>query len=212
MADELPPVSPPEPPATAPSTAPVRSRRSRIVRGLAKRLAILAVAAVALVLAALLILDSSLGHRLVSDRIAAITPGSGLRIEIGRIDGSIYGEAKLRDIRVSDPEGVFLTVPEAELDWRPLSWLKTGLDVRLLALHRGVLRRAPRLRPSEDPNAPILPDFDIRVDKLVIDNLTVSEALAGQKRRVDVLAKADIRGGNAIVDVDGLFGGKDRIM
>ncbi len=213
MADEQPPMPLPEgvQPEAAQPAAPVRSRRSRIVRGLAKRLAILAAAAVALVLAALIVLDSSLGHRLVADRIAAITPGSGLRIEIGRIDGSIYGEAKLRDIRVSDPEGVFLTVPEAKLDWRPLSWLKTGLDVRLLALHRGILRRAPRLRPSEDPNAPILPDFDIRVDKLVIDNLTVSEALAGQKRRVDVLAKADIRGGNAIVDVNGVFGGKDRI-
>lgn len=182
------------------------------MRGLARRLAILVLAGIALVVLALVVLDSSLGHRLVADRIAAITPGSGLRIEIGRIDGSIYGEAKLRDVRVSDPEGVFLTVPEAELDWRPLSWLKTGLDVRLLALHRGVLRRAPRLRPSEDEDAPILPDFDIRLDRLVIDNLTVSEAMAGQKRRVDVLASADIRGGHAIVNVNGVFGGKDKIV
>lgn len=197
-------------PATEPAR-PVRSRRARFVRGFARRLAILTVAGLALLLAALVVLDSSLGHRLVADRIAAITPGSGLRIEIGRIDGSIYGAAKLRDIRVSDPEGVFLTVPEAELDWRPLAWLKTGLDVRLLALHRGVLRRAPRLRPSEDRNAPILPDFDIRIDKLVIDNLTVSQAMAGQKRRVDVLAKADIRGGHAIVDVAGKIAG-DRVL
>lgn len=199
-----------EQPAQVPAP-PQRSRRSRFVRGFARRLAILVVAGIALVLAALVILDSSLGHRLVADRIAAITPGSGLRIEIGRIDGSIYGAARLRDIRVSDPEGVFLTVPEAELDWRPLAWLKSGLDVRLLALHRGVLRRAPRLRPSEDPNAPILPDFDIRIDKLVIDNLTVSPAMAGQKRRVDVLAKADIRGGHAIVDVAGKIAG-DRVL
>lgn len=191
---------------------PERSRRSRIVRGIARRGAILLAATIALILAALVVLDSSLGHRLVADRIAALAPGSGLRIEIGRIDGSIYGAAKLRDIRVSDPEGVFLTVPEAELDWRPLSWLKTGLDVRLLALHRGTLRRAPRLRPSEDTNQPILPDFDIRVDKLVVDNLTVSEALAGRKRRVDVVAKADVRGGHAIVNVNGVFGGKDRVV
>ncbi|MCX7285129.1 MAG: translocation/assembly module TamB domain-containing protein [Novosphingobium sp.] len=215
MADDVPSVEQADlPVATADAGAaarPVRSRGSRIARGLAKRFVILGIAGIALVLMALFVLDSSLGHRLVADRIAAVTPGSGLRIEIGRIDGSIYGAAKLRDIRVSDPEGVFLTVPEAELDWRPLSWLKTGLDVRLLALHRGVLRRGPRLRPSEDTNAPILPDFDIRVDKLVIDNLTVSPALAGQKRRVDVVARADIRGGNALVDVNGVFGGKDRV-
>ena len=207
MADDVPL---PEQPAAEPAR-PVRSRRSRFVRGAARRVAILFVAGIALVLAALVVLDSSLGHRLLADRIAAITPGSGLRIEIGRIDGSIYGAAKLRDIRVSDPEGVFLTVPEAELDWRPLAWLRTGLDVRLLALHRGVLRRAPRLRPSEDPDAPILPNFDIRVDRLVIDNLTVSPAMAGQKRRVDVVAKADIRGGHAIVDVNGRVAG-DRVV
>ncbi|MFM6831871.1 MAG: translocation/assembly module TamB, partial [Novosphingobium sp.] len=200
-----------EPETAPPPVALVRSRRSRFVRGAARRLAILFVAGAALILAALLVLDSSLGHRLVVDRIAAVTPGSGLRIEIGRIDGSIYGTSTLRDIRVSDPEGVFLTVPEAELNWRPLAWLKTGLDIRLLALHRGTLRRAPRLRPSEDKNAPILPDFDIRIDKLVIDNLTVSEAIAGEKRRVDVLANADIRGGHAIVNVNGKFGGKDLI-
>ncbi|MDP3550687.1 MAG: translocation/assembly module TamB domain-containing protein [Novosphingobium sp.] len=211
MADDLPPMAESDTPEAALPAAPARSRSAAFLRGFTRRVAILLVAGVALLLAALMVLDSSLGHRLVADRIAAITPGSGLRIEIGRIDGSIYGEAKLRDIRVSDPEGVFLTIPEAELDWRPLSWLQRGLDVRLLALHRGMLRRAPRLRPSEDPDAPILPDFDIRVDKLVIDNLTVSEAMAGQKRRVDVLAKADIRGGNAIVDVDAVFGGKDKI-
>ena len=202
---------PPPGPEAGPPVRPVRSRRSRIARGLARRVAILFVAGIAVILAALMVLDSSLGHRLVADRIAAITPGSGLRIEIGRIDGSVFGTSQLRDVRVSDPEGVFLTIPEAELDWRPLSWLKTGLDVRLLALHRGTLRRAPRLRQSEDTGEPILPDFDIRVDKLVIDNLTVSAAMAGQKRRVDLLAKADIRDGRAIVDVNGKFGGKDLI-
>lgn len=211
MDETVPPVEPalPDDPVAA---VPTRSRRARFFRGFARRTAILIAAAVALLLAALLVLDSSLGHRLVADRIAALAPGSGLRIEIGRIDGSIYGKSTLRDIRVSDPDGVFLTVPEAELNWRPLSWLKTGLDIRLLALHRGILRRAPKLRPSEDKNAPILPDFDIRVDKLVIDNLTVSEAMAGQKRRVDVIARADIRGGHAIVDVNGRFGDKDRIV
>lgn len=206
---------PPEEPVLAEdaaTSAPTRSRKARFVRGFARRMAILLVAGLALLLAALLVLDSSLGHRLVAERIAAFAPGSGLRIEIGRIDGSIYGASSLRDIRVSDPEGVFLTIPEAELDWRPLSWLKSGLDIRLLALHRGILRRAPRLRPNVDKNAPILPNFDIRVDKLVVDNLTVSEAMAGQKRRVDLLASADIRGGHAIVDVNGRFGEKDRIV
>ena len=76
MADDVPL---PEQTAAEPAR-PVRSRRSRFVRGAARRVAILFVAGIALVLAALVVLDSSLGHRLLADRIAAITPGSGLRI------------------------------------------------------------------------------------------------------------------------------------
>lgn len=166
---------------------------------------------VAVVLAALLVLDSSLGHRFVVDRIAALTPGSGLRVQIGRIEGSLIGASTLRDVKVSDPDGVFLVIPTAELDWRPLSWLKRGLDVRELAVHRASLRRKPHLRPG-DPNAPVLPNFDIRVDRLVIDNLTVEQGVYGARRRVDLAAKADIRGGRAILDINGRLGGKDRLL
>lgn len=193
-------VSPHIPPAP-------RAARWRWARWLALSIGGLA----AVVLAALLVLDSSLGHRFVVDRIAALTPGSGLRVEIGRIEGSLLGASTLRDVKVSDPDGVFLIIPQAELDWRPLSWLKRGLDIRELAVHRASLRRKPHMRPG-DPNTPILPDFDIRVDRLAIDNLTVEKGVFGARRRVDLDAKADIRGGRAILDVNGRLGGKDRLV
>mgnify|MGYP000163749740 CR=1 FL=1 len=59
-----------------------------------------------------------------------------------------------------DPQGVFVRIPECELDWRPVNWIASGLDVRRLILRRGTLLRVPRLNPG-DPNAPILPGFDI---------------------------------------------------
>lgn len=194
--------------ATPPPPPPVRrAPRARWLRWLGVSLGGL----VTVILAALLVLDSSLGHRFVVDRIAAITPGSGLRVQIGRIEGSLIGASTLRDIKVSDPDGVFLVIPTAELDWRPLSWLKRGLDVRELTVHRASLRRKPHLRPG-DPNAPVLPNFDIRVDRLVIDNLTVEQGVYGARRRVDLAAKADIRGGRAILDINGRLGGKDRLL
>ena len=69
-----------------------------------------------------------------------------------------------------------MTVPEAELQWRPFSWLKSGLDIRKLVLHRGELSRFPKLRPG-DPNAPLLPNFDIRIDKFVLDRFTIAVAV-----------------------------------
>lgn len=155
------------------------------------------------------VLTSPIGKRFIADQIAQVAPASGLRFEVGRIDGDIFGEAVLHDVSVFDPKGVFLTIPVVELDWRPLAWLSSGLDVRQLVLRRGTLLRLPELLPG-DPDAPILPDFDIRVDRLEIDNLTLAPRLMGGKaRRVNLLAKADIRDGRVMVTADGDLGARD---
>jgi translocation and assembly module TamB len=171
--------------------------------------------AIAIVMAPLLLaaafLSSPIGKRFVADQIAQVSPASGLRFEVGRIEGDIYGSAILHDVVVKDPKGTFLTLPEVALDWRPLAWLWSGLDIRELSARRGRLQRIPELLPG-DPDAPILPDFDIRVDKLAIENLTLLEGVAGEvAQRVDFDAKVDIRSGRALVDAQGRFGPEDRI-
>ncbi|MDE2563567.1 MAG: translocation/assembly module TamB domain-containing protein [Sphingomonadales bacterium] len=186
--------------------------RWRWLRRLARAVAMV-VCGIALATAAMLFLiDTPLGHRFVVDRIAKLSPASGLRIRIGRVEGSLYGASTLRDIVISDPKGQFLTIPQAELDWRPLAWFQHGLDVRSLAAHRGHLLRAPALNPGTNPNAKILPDFDIRVDRLVFDDFVVDKALTGEARHVDLTARADIRSGRAIVFVTSRLGGKDRFL
>ncbi|BDW81814.1 translocation/assembly module TamB [Erythrobacter sp. Dej080120_24] len=171
--------------------------------------------AIAIVMAPLLLaaafLSSPIGKRFVADQIAQVSPASGLRFEVGRIEGDIYGSAILHDVVVKDPKGTFLTIPEVALDWRPLAWLWSGLDIRELSARRGRLQRIPELLPG-DPDAPILPDFDIRVDKLAIENLTLLEGVAGEvAQRVDFDAKVDIGSGRALVDAQGRFGPEDRI-
>ncbi|MDP3676113.1 MAG: translocation/assembly module TamB domain-containing protein [Novosphingobium sp.] len=192
----------------APPPGPARRdwRRYVITRGAA----LLAAGVIAL-FAAILLLDSQIGHRFVIDRIAELSPRSGLKIEVGRIEGSIFDEAKLRNIVLRDPEGVFMTVPEAELQWRPFSWLRSGLDIRKLVLHRGELSRFPKLRPG-DPDAPLLPQFDIRVDRFELDKLMLGEKVIGQRRRIDLVSKADIRKGRVLLTVNSQLGGSDRLI
>lgn len=187
------------------------NRSPKEARALWRRLLGWLFAAAFLLGLAVVTLDSPIGHRFVADRIAAYAPESGLRIGIGRITGSLFGEARLRDVTLSDPQGVFARIPEAELDWRPLRWFVSGLDLRRLVLRRGRLERLPRLRPG-DPDAPILPAFDIRIDRLEIDNLRVAEGVIGPERRVDLQARADIRKGRALVRIDGKLGGRDRLF
>ncbi|MEM6826490.1 MAG: translocation/assembly module TamB domain-containing protein [Pseudomonadota bacterium] len=171
--------------------------------------------ALALILVPLLLgaafLSTPLGKRFVADQIAQISPASGLRFTIGRIEGDLLHRAVLRDVRVLDPQGEFLRIPEATVDWRPLAWLWSGLDIRELTARRARLGRLPELLPG-DPDAPVLPSFDIRMDRLEIDNLTLAEGVAGKTaQRVDVTGKIDIRSGRTLVEALGQFGPEDRI-
>lgn len=185
-------------------------QRSPMLRA-GKWLGVTIAALVGAVVLALVVLNSPIGQRWITDQIAKVAPASGLRIEVGRIEGNIYGRARLHDVVLSDPKGPFLTIPDAEIDWRPLSWLTSGLDVRQLTARRGTLLRMPELLPG-DPDAPILPDFDIRIDEFVIDNLTVAPGVAGERaQRIDLTAKADIRAGRVLLDAEGRLGRRDRI-
>ncbi|MGN3973887.1 translocation/assembly module TamB domain-containing protein [Tsuneonella sp. SYSU-LHT278] len=200
----------------SPSAEPDRPARTgstpaRWARKTAKWVGGSLAALVLLVVAAVALLNSPIGQRWVTDRIAKVAPASGLGISIGRIEGDLYGKATLHDVTLSDPKGPFLSVPIVELDWRPLSWFTRGLDVRELTTHRGTLFRLPELNPG-DPDAPVLPNFDIRIDRLKIDDLTIAKGLVGSEaHEVNLLARADIRDGRVLLDANGRLGEFDRI-
>ncbi len=186
---------------------PVRKRKRRWAKRLGWFLAIL----LAPFVLAAAFFSTPIGKRLVTDQIAQVSPASGLKFEVGRIEGDIYGQATLHDVTVKDPEGTFLTIPEVELDWRPLAWLWSGIDIRELTARRGTLLRLPELLPG-DPDAPLLPDFDIRIDRFEIDNLTLAQGVAGDTaQRVNFAAKVDIRQGRALLDAQGSLGPEDKI-
>ncbi len=190
------------------SEAPAKnSKRSRFFKWTAG----IVVGLLLAVVAGFAFFNSPFGKRFIADQIAQVAPASGLRFEVGRIEGDIFEDAILHDVTVSDPQGEFLTIPVVELDWRPVSWITSGLDIRNLTARRGTLLRVPELLPG-DPDAPILPDFDIRIDRFEIDNLTLAAGVVGDKeQRVDMLAKADIRDGRVFAEIDGDLGAEDEL-
>ncbi|MBA3055527.1 MAG: translocation/assembly module TamB [Sphingomonadales bacterium] len=198
-------------PADEAPAAPVRRRR---LAGWRRWLLAALLGTIGLLAIGLVVLESPIGHRFIVDRIARYAPASGLKVEIGRFEGSLLGEATLHDLTLSDPKGVFLRVPVAELDWRPFRWFTSGLDVRRLILRRGTLYRAPQFNPG-DPDAPLLPNFDIRVDRFELDRLMVEQGMLGPeaagRRRVDLVAQADIRKGRVYLATNARLGGTDRL-
>ncbi|MET0270606.1 MAG: translocation/assembly module TamB, partial [Sphingomonas sp.] len=190
----------------APDAAPPRRRRFRPLRWLGGLLLLLA----ALAGFALFAIDTDPGHRFLADRIAGLRPANGLRIRVGRIDGSIWSDLRLRDVRLSDPRGLFLEVPELALDWRPTAWLANRLDIDRLETDLAILHRLPALRDA-GRRGPILPGFDIRLGKLSVATLRIEPAVTGQRRTGRIAGRADVRSGRALIDLAAATSAGDRL-
>ncbi|MEH3107671.1 MAG: hypothetical protein PGN09_10415 [Sphingomonas fennica] len=168
----------------------------RVLRGVGLALA----AIVLLVLAALLAIDSGPGHRLLADRIGALKPPTGLRIRIGRIDGSIWGQAVLRDVALADLDGIFFRAAEIRLAWRPLGWLHNRLEIDSLTADSLTLARLPRLRSTGVKAT--LPSFDVHVGRLAVGRAAIGAGVAGRATVARLSASADLRDRAAAIAVD----------
>ena len=176
------------------------SRRRRWGRRIFNEFLVLLLVLAALAVGGLILLDTAPGHRFIIDRISQIETATGLRIRVARIEGSIYGEARLKGVAVSDPQGVFLTSPEIMVDWAPGAWLYNSLHIDRLESRLVRVDRLPKLRPT-GRDRPILPDFDIHIGRLKIDRLELARGVTGAARVGSVAGAADVRAGRAMVDL-----------
>ena len=195
---------------TRPEDPPRRRLRQDWPRRLLNELLALFVALLFLLAGLLVLLDSAPGHRFIVDQLSRMETASGLKIRIGRIDGSIFGKSQLRNVSVADGRGVFLTSPNIKLDWTPGAWLDNKLYVDSLTAERVTLIRLPKLKPSVK-KGPILPGFDIHIGELRVDRLDIGPGVGGKPRSGSVRGKADVRRGRALVELLALVSGGDRI-
>jgi translocation and assembly module TamB len=193
-----------------PQPPKIRLRRDWRLR-LLDELFALFVAFLFLLAALLVLLDSAPGHRFIVDQLGNFSTASGLRIHIGRIDGSIFGKSELRNVTVADQRGVFLTSPDIKLDWTPGAWLENKLHIDSVTAQRVTLLRLPRLKPSTK-KGPILPGFDIHIGELRVDRLDIGPQVSGKPRSGRLWGKADVHSGRALVELKALINnGGDRI-
>ncbi|MGB3846657.1 MAG: translocation/assembly module TamB domain-containing protein [Sphingopyxis sp.] len=189
-----------------PAPAKARSWPLRIARGVGVAL----LGLVALVALFLIGLNSDAGRRFVVTQLEKYEFENGMKIGIGRLDGSLYGAMTIRELTLADPQGVFLRSPEVKLDWRPFAYLSNHIDVRSATAATMTLQRLPALKPVPDTGEPLLPDIDIDVAKLQVDRFIFEPAVAGERqearitgkvaiadRRAQVTANAETIGANA---------------
>jgi translocation and assembly module TamB len=145
---------------------------------------------IVLVVAAGLGINTDPGRRLLVNILNGIKLESGLQVQIGAIDGSIYGDMTLRDVKVRDAYGVVATSPKVHVDWRPMAWFNKHVDIRDLSSPRIDILRRPNLKPSIQPaqQGSLLPDLRIDVNRLQADAIVFHPGVAGPDARTLTLS------------------------
>ncbi|MET0371715.1 MAG: translocation/assembly module TamB domain-containing protein [Sphingobium sp.] len=161
----------------------------------------------------LLTLNTQPGKRFLIGQIAALQLESGMAIEVGRIDGSIYSDMVIHDLVLRDPKGVFAVSPKVHVVWKPFRYVNNHISVSLLESPLVVLARSPQFKVVEsDPNAPILPDLDIDVDRMKLARFILARPVIGQKREIAIDGVTHIADGRAQLSADAIVDSGDRLQ
>ncbi|MBS7697287.1 MULTISPECIES: translocation/assembly module TamB domain-containing protein [unclassified Chelatococcus] len=107
----------------------------------------------------------------------------GMTIRIGRLEGALPAEMRVRDVTIADPRGVWLSIDQADLRWRPLALISGRLDVELVRVGHLDVARAPDMPPAPAPaepssGMPQLP-FGVSLQRMDVTRLTLGEPLLG---------------------------------
>jgi translocation and assembly module TamB len=187
--------------ATAAEPAPRTHRGRQRARTAAKWTGIGLIGLVVAILLFFVWLNSSLGHRFVVKQINQLETASGLDIDVGRIEGSLFGELTLHDLTLKDPKGTFFVAPRATLDWRPLAYFRNHVDIKRLEIPQARLYRLPELKPG-DPNAPLLPDINVDIGQIKVDRMLIDPTVTGYRHLFSLAGSARIDDGRAQVALD----------
>ena len=95
---------------------------------------------------------------------ALSTPAS--RVSIGAIEGALSSDATIRNVELSDRDGVWLRLDRARIVWRRLALLQRRLEIDTLDVdHLSVLRRpTPAEAPVAGEDQPLLPELPVKLE------------------------------------------------
>ncbi len=182
--------------ATPPQRRAWPLRAGRIIGGIL-------LALVAIVAIALMALNTGPGRNFVKNQITALEFENGMEIGIADLDGSLYGELTVRGLTISDPKGVFLRSPEVVMDWHPFSFIGGHIDIDALTADTVVLARNPELLETAPTDDPLLPDYDIDINRLQIGRFIAEAPVSGERRVATLAGDIHIADRRAKVNLNG---------
>lgn len=155
--------------------------------------------------------------RLVQLIEGALSDGAARQVRIEGFQGALSSTATLDLLTISDADGVWLTIEDAELTWTRSALLRGALEVDRLAAARIVLDRLPMGEP--DPTAPETTPFQlpelpvsIALRSLAIDRIDLGASLLGFPVTATLAGSANLAegDGSANLTLDRLDGPEGR--
>lgn len=140
------------------------------------------------------------GRAFVASRVSGLEPASGIRYEVGRIDGSLLSRFTLVDVVVQDLDGPLAVIPRADVDWEPITLVRRLVSINRLDVPEIRLLRMWNLNPR-DPDEPLLPDIDVRIGRFALPRVVLEEPLLGREELLSANGRVEIRSGRVLLDM-----------
>ncbi|MEM7701961.1 MAG: translocation/assembly module TamB domain-containing protein [Pseudomonadota bacterium] len=161
----------------------------------------LLLALMVLAVIAMLVINTAPGRDYVREQVEALEFENGLKIGVGSIDGSLYSVMILRDLTLSDPQGVFASAPRVGVNWNPFAFAWDHIEIDGVGIETATLSRVPEFNETPPSDPPLLPDYTIDIGAFEIERLVVEAPVAGSERIAKASGKAFIKDRRADISV-----------
>ncbi|WIY51979.1 translocation/assembly module TamB domain-containing protein [Devosia sp. YIM 151766] len=138
------------------------------------------------------------------------------QIRLSNIDGILGSDVSIREITISDAEGVWLRVSNASLNWNQAALFTGRLDVRSLTAESvDYIRNAVPVEgavdlPPPEAGAFEIPEFPVAIQlgELSVPSVTFGESVFGLGSEISLSGSMSLEGGNldAVLDIERLDG------
>ncbi|WP_271169770.1 translocation/assembly module TamB domain-containing protein [Hansschlegelia plantiphila] len=154
------------------------------------------------VLGAILVyLTTAPGLATIASLTSKYASSDDTRIAIGKIEGTFPTDMTIRDVRLSDRKGEWLTVDRVRVEWSPLQLYNRKLVVNLVDVGEVKVARQPDYPEQNepvappDPNAPLFPELpiEIHLEKFTLAALDLAAPVMGVPAKLAATAAATLR-------------------
>ena len=132
----------------------------------------------------------------LSDLISRALSTPATRVSIGEVEGALSSDATIRNITISDKDGVWFRLDRVRLVWRRLALLSRRLEVDKLEIGKLEILRRPIAADETVPGAdqPLLPELPVKVQiaDFLLSELSLGEPVIGVAARLTASGAASL--------------------